>query len=106
MFACSWGIRPPQLLIRRNTAETATKEGSGEGHHSFNSYRALPPDELEKLDLRFRIVAPDEADAWSVADWVAWISERSAILEFDADFSKEQADQEAMLIWRLYRDDD
>ena len=98
--------------VRGNTAEPVAKEakkakeGSDEGlnsHNSLNSHRTLPPDELENIDLRFRIVGPDKPDAWSLDDWLDWISERSSILEFDGDYSKEQADHEAMLIWKLYR---
>ena len=65
--------------------------------------RNLSPNELAKLDLTLRIVAPDAADSWSLQDWLEWISERAAILEFDADQSHEQANAEAFLIWRLYR---
>ena len=65
--------------------------------------RELSPDELSHLDIRFRIVAPDDADTWSVEDWIEWIAERAAILEFDAKSSREQADSEACLLWRLYR---
>ena len=82
------------------TKETnLTKKGSESTEHM----RELPPEELARLDLRFRIVAPDDADAWSIADWIEWVGERSAILEFDGEHSREQADQEALLIWRLYR---
>jgi hypothetical protein len=80
----------------------STKE-TKEGSETTAQIRKLPPDELARLDLRFRIVAPYEADGWSLDDWIEWISERSAILEFDDEYSREQADQEAMLIWRLYR---
>jgi hypothetical protein len=89
----------PKMDALRGTLDT-TSEGAA---NSFNSYRTLPPDELEKLDLRFRIHAPNAVDKWTLDDWLGWISERSAILEFDAEYSKEQADHEAMLIWKLYR---
>jgi hypothetical protein len=90
----------PSRYSESSTKETKlTKEGS----ETTAQIRKLPPDELARLDLRFRIVAPDEADTWSLDDWIEWISERSAILEFDDGYSREQADQEAMLIWKLYR---
>ena len=66
-------------------------------------FRKFPPSELAKLDICLRIVAPDTADSWTIEDWLAWIEERSAIMEFDANHSRHQADEEAFLIWRLYR---
>ena len=74
-----------------------------QGPEAPNIWRDLPLSDLTSLDLRLRIVAPDNADDWTLDDWVVWIEERSAILEFDGEYSREQADQEAMLIWRLYR---
>ena len=88
---------------RDTDCPTAHDSNTASGTPVLAHLRSLPPDELARLDLRFRIVAPDDADAWSLADWLEWIAERSAILEFDSGYSLEQADQEAALMWRLYR---
>lgn len=79
------------------------KEGIVGAGGNLGDLRSLPPDELAKLDIRFRIVAPDEADGWTIYDWLEWIAERSSILEFDGGQSREQAESEAFVVWRLYR---
>ena len=86
----------PELLV-------LLSGGDHQGLGAVDTWRDLPPAELEKLDIQFGIVAPDNADRWALDDWVEWIGERSAILEFDAEYSRTQADSEAVLIWQLYR---
>ena len=82
---------------------TPESESCQEGPDSAISSRNLSVDELARLDLRLRVIAPSDADTWTLEDWLDWIAERASILEFDGEYSREQADQEALLLCRLYR---
>ena len=83
--------------------ESESRHERNEKDELIGNYPELPPDELALLDLRLRIIAPDNTTHWTIDDWLEWIAERSAILEFDAEYTREQADAEAFLLWRMYR---
>ena len=61
-------------------------------------YRSLTPAQLATLDITLRIAAPSAADSWSIEDWLEWISERAAILEFDGGFDRALADNRVIVL--------